>query len=110
MRPLAGLAFFADDIPDPLELPRQVLIGGDDVVESIGYLAFQTYPVAGESHREIARAHRLEPLEQRANLGLGLLVVSVLSSLIVPRDVARWFSDLCAAVCLCLSCRTLLHA
>src|SRR6185437_1579193 len=87
---------------------RHVLICGNDVVEGIGYLAFQSYPVARESHREIARAHRLKPVEQRANLGLGLLVVSVLSSLIDPRDVARWFSDRCAAAC--LSCRTLLPA
>src|SRR5690348_10762111 len=105
MRPLAGLAFLADNMPNPLELPRHVLIRGDDVVKGIGYLAFQSDPVAGESHREIARAHRLKSVEERANLGLGLRVVSVLPRLTILRDVANWFSDRCAA---CLRRRTLL--
>src|SRR6478672_3165898 len=107
MRPFAGLSFLADNMPDPLELLRHLLVRGDDVVEGVGYLAFQSYPVARESYREIARAHRLESLEQRANLGLGLLVVSVPSSPTIPRDLACWFSDCCAA---CLSRRTLLPA
>jgi hypothetical protein len=37
-----------------------LLVGSDDVVESIGELALQANPVTRESHRKIAVTHRLQ--------------------------------------------------
>src|SRR5690348_1571718 len=64
--------------PHPLQLQRHLLIGGDDLVERVGDLAFQARPVTGEPHGEVAVAHRLQAVQQRANLRLGLLSLSVL--------------------------------
>ncbi len=64
-------------MPDAPQFLRHLLVGADDFVEGIGDLAFQTRPVAGKTHGEVAVAHRLQAVEQRTHLGLGLAVVGV---------------------------------
>ena len=54
---LLGLALAADDLPDPIELLRHPIVGGDDVVEGIGYLAPQTVPIAWQTDGEITGPH-----------------------------------------------------
>ena len=54
---LLGLALAADDLPDPIELLRHPIVGGDDIVEGIGDLAPQTVPVAWQADGEVAGAH-----------------------------------------------------
>ncbi len=54
---LLGLAFAADDLPDPVELLRHPIVGGDDVVEGIGDFAPQAVPIAWQTDGEIAGPH-----------------------------------------------------
>ena len=66
---LADLAFLADDLADASHLAGHVLVQRDDLVEAIGDLAFQAGPVGRKSYGEVAVAHRLEPLQQHAQVG-----------------------------------------
>ncbi len=71
---LPGLAFAADDLADALQLLRHALVGGDDLVEGVGDLALDAEVIAGHPHREIARAHRLQCVQQilhRIGLAVG---------------------------------------
>ena len=71
---LPGLAFAADDLADALQLLRHALVGGDDFVEGVGDLALDAEVVAGHPHREIARPHRLQGVQQilhRIGLAVG---------------------------------------
>jgi hypothetical protein len=61
---LPGLAFAADDLADVLQLLRHSLVGGDDFVEGVGDLALDADVIAGHPNREIARAHRLQRMQQ----------------------------------------------
>ena len=61
---LAGLALAADHLADALQLLRHALVGGDDFVEGVGDLALDAEMIAGHPHREIARAHRLQRVQQ----------------------------------------------
>ncbi len=49
-RPLARPAFFTHDLPNPLQLPRDLLVGRDDVIERIRDLPWQPCPGAGQPH------------------------------------------------------------
>ena len=60
MHALLGLAFAADALADALELLRHALVGGDDLVERVGDLAFDAEPVARHADREVADPHRLQ--------------------------------------------------
>src|SRR4051812_9739396 len=68
---LARLALAAHHLADQLELLRHALIGGDDVVESVGELAVDAEIVAAHAHGEIAVAHGLQG-EQQFCPGIGL--------------------------------------
>src|SRR6185503_16193502 len=61
---LPRLALASDDLADVLQLLRHALVGGDDFVEGIGDLALDADVVAGHPYREIARAHRLQCMQQ----------------------------------------------
>jgi hypothetical protein len=61
---LPGLALAADDLADQLELLRHALVGGHDLVEGVGDLAFDAEVVGGHPHREVAAAHRLQGMQQ----------------------------------------------
>jgi hypothetical protein len=52
-----------DHLADALELQRHALVGGDDLVESVGDLADETDPVTGHARREIADPHRLQGMK-----------------------------------------------
>src|SRR4029077_19311478 len=72
---LARLSFAADHLADPLELLCHPLIGGDDLVEGVGDLAFDAEVIAGHAHGEIAASHRLQCLKQflgRIRLSIGV--------------------------------------
>jgi hypothetical protein len=56
---LTGLAFAPDDPPDMVELLGHALVGGDDVVESVGYLPRDTDLIARHPDAEVADTHRL---------------------------------------------------
>ncbi|MFZ8102684.1 hypothetical protein ACO1GT_14170, partial [Staphylococcus arlettae] len=47
-----------------LELLCHPLVGGDDFVEGVGDLALNPDVIAGHPHREIARAHRLQRMQE----------------------------------------------
>ena len=57
---LLGLALAADALADALELLRHALVGGDDLVEGVGDLAFDAEPVARHADREVADPHGLQ--------------------------------------------------
>ena len=57
---LTRLALLADDRADAFELARHPGVGGDDLVEGVGDLAVEAGPVAGQPHREVAVAYRLQ--------------------------------------------------
>ena len=65
---LAGLAFAAHHLPNALELSRHALVGGDDLIEGIGDLAHEADLVACHAHREITDAHRLQGMQELAQL------------------------------------------
>src|SRR3984885_7949087 len=53
----ASSAFFADDLAEPLQILRHLLIRGGDIVERVGDFTRQTGPEARQPHREITVAH-----------------------------------------------------
>ena len=59
-RALAGLALFADHLPDALQFLRHLLVGGDDFVERVGDFPRQPRPGSRQPHRKIAVAHGLQ--------------------------------------------------
>ena len=61
---LARLALAADHLADLLELLGHPLVGGDDLVEGVGDLAFDAELVAGHPDREVADPHGLQRIEQ----------------------------------------------
>src|SRR5207244_827928 len=63
---LAGLALAADDLADALELLRDLLVGGDDLVERVGDLAVDALEVAREPDGEVAAAHLLQRAQELA--------------------------------------------
>ena len=69
-RALAGLAFFADGLADALQLARHLLVGGDDVVEGVGDLAFKAGPGDGQPDGEVAfrMVCRLARISARSSL------------------------------------------
>ena len=68
---LLGLALLADALADPLELLRHALVGGDDLVEGVGDLAFDAEPVARQANRKVADPHRLQRRKQIVQLMAG---------------------------------------
>ena len=66
--PLPRLALLADRLADALELAREPLVGGDDVVEGVGDLAADAGPLAREPGGEVAVAHRTERAEDFAEV------------------------------------------
>jgi hypothetical protein len=59
-------------------LLRHSLIGGDDFVERVGDLSLDAEVIAGHPHREIARAHCLQGVQQilhRLRLSVGSWLV-----------------------------------
>jgi hypothetical protein len=72
---LPGFSLAADHLSDALQLLRHSLVGGDDLVEDVGDLAFDAQMIAGHPHREVACAHRLQRVQkilQRVGLSVGL--------------------------------------
>ena len=77
---LLGLAFLADPLADALELLRHALVGGDDLVERVGDLAFDADAVARHANRKVANPHRLQRRQQ-------------LMQLVIAAAVGREFHD-----------------
>ena len=75
---IAGLALAPDDLADVLELAGHALVGGRDIVESVGDLAEDADLVAGHADREVAEPHCLQGGEKvgedrrRGRLGEGV--------------------------------------
>ena len=67
--PLPGFALPADDVADLFEFPRHSFIGGDDLVERVGYLAGEPGQVAGKADREISQPHSLERVQELMLIG-----------------------------------------
>ena len=65
----AGLAFFADHLANTLQFLRHLLVGGDDVVESVGNLAFEPGPGAGKPNGKISIPHGLQAGQNYAEIG-----------------------------------------
>ena len=65
---LPRLPLFADDRADSFELARHAGVGGDDLVEGVGDLAFEARPVTGQAHREVAVAYGLQRAKQLRQL------------------------------------------
>ncbi len=97
---LLGAAVAADHLPDPLELPRHALVGGDDLIECIGDLADDADAIAGHAHREIADPHRLHGVEQfrqvlrvqavSVGVAVEMLCDLIAGSVAVSGDGRRW--------------------
>src|SRR6185437_10246658 len=69
---MAGATFLAYVLSRALELARQALIGSDNLVKGVGYLAGKARMVARESHREIAIAHCLQRAQELAQVERGI--------------------------------------
>src|SRR4029077_3829047 len=65
---VAGPAFLADDLSRALELARQALVRGHDLVERVGHLAGEPGLIAREPHGEIPITHRLQRAQQPAHV------------------------------------------
>ncbi len=65
---MAGLAVLADDLADALELVRQPLVRGHDLVERVGHLAGEPGLIARQPHGEISVTHRLQRAQQPAQV------------------------------------------
>src|SRR5207245_2108988 len=61
----ARLALAADDVSDAFDLFRYSLVGRNNVVERISDLAYDTFFIARQAHREVACAHRLKRIQQK---------------------------------------------
>ena len=59
---LAGPALATDDLTNRFQLHCQHFVGGNDLVESVGDLGFETLAPAREAYREITDTHRLKRL------------------------------------------------
>ncbi len=70
----ARSSFFPDHLPDAPQFLGHLLVGGDDVIERVGDLSLDADPSSGETHREIAVAHRLQRHEDNAQIGRGRCV------------------------------------
>ena len=68
-RTLPGSAFLANRLANTFQLLCHLLIGGDDLVESVGNLTFQTCPRTRQAHGEIAVTHGLETSENYRKAG-----------------------------------------
>jgi len=65
---LPGLPFLADALADAVQLLGHAAVGRDDLVERVGDLTAQAGPVARQPDREVAVAHRLQGMEQLAEI------------------------------------------
>src|SRR5215475_6560961 len=62
-RTLARPPFLADRLSKSLQLLRHLLVGGHDLIESVGDLPFQSRPRTRQADREISIAHALQARE-----------------------------------------------
>src|SRR5690606_25750253 len=70
LHPLSGASLPTDGLGDTRKLEGDLLVGGGQIVERIGDLAGEAGPAAGQPHREIPVAHRLERAEQNGMIDL----------------------------------------
>src|SRR5262249_18434554 len=68
LHPLARAAFAADAFADALKLGSHALVGGDDVVKGVGDPTVDAGLVAWQANREVADLHRLQRVEQFAQV------------------------------------------
>src|SRR5262249_27781416 len=68
-RALASLTFLADGLAYTLQLLRHLLICGNNLVEGVRNLAFQTGPRARQAHGKIAVPHGLKASENYSQTG-----------------------------------------
>jgi hypothetical protein len=55
--PLPRSALFANNLADAFQLPSHLLVGCNNLVESIRHLAFQAGPGVGQSDRKVPVSH-----------------------------------------------------
>src|ERR1700722_12916595 len=66
---LAGPTFFADDLPQPLQFLRHLLVSRDDGIERVGNFPCQSRPGDGEANGKISIPHGLQAGENHAEIG-----------------------------------------
>src|SRR5579863_3971492 len=74
---MAGLALLAHRLADASEFERHLLVGTNDLVEGIGYLACKAGLVTGQAYRKIAIAHRLQRAQQFTQIQSRLMIRAV---------------------------------